>query len=215
MKEIIKVLVVDDHPIVRRGLSTEINLDRGMQVVGEAVDGAEAVGKYALLRPDVTLIDIVMPGMDGVQATREIINSYPEARILILTSYTEEKTILEAIRAGALGFIFKDKHPSEVLAAIRDVAHDIPVLAPGITRKLMRDAASKEALSPESLLTGRELEVTRQVAQGKPYKEIAHDMHIQEATVRAHVSNILGKLALSNRSQLVLYAMEHHLIDQQ
>lgn len=211
MTDIINVLVVDDHPIVRRGLSTEINLDRGMQVVGEAADGADAVRQYSLLNPDVVLMDIVLPGMDGVQATREIILLDPHARILMITSYTDEKTILEALKAGALGFIYKDRHPDEVLAAIRDVAADVPVLAPGITRQLLRVAQSGSGHQPVGELTARELEILRQVALGKPYKQIALEMYIQEATVRAHVSNILGKLGLSNRSQLVLYAVEHHL----
>lgn len=211
MKDIIKVLVVDDHPIVRRGLSTEINLDRGMQVVGEAADGADAVRQFTLLRPDVVLMDIVLPGVDGVQATREIILLDPRARILMITSYTDEKTILEALKAGALGFIYKDRHPDEVLAAIRDVAADVPVLAPGITRQLLRAAQANASHEHTGELTMRELEILRQVALGKPYKQIAFETHIQEATVRAHVSNILGKLGLSNRSQLVLYAVEHRL----
>lgn len=212
MNEPLKVMVVDDHPIVRRGLITEINLDTGMCVVGEAVDGKEAVQQYIVQRPDVVLMDLVMPGMDGIQATREILQHDPQARILILTSFTEEKNILEVLKAGAMGFIFKDKHPNEVLAAIRDVAGDVPVLAPGITRKLLREAQARETQLPGQILTERELAVIRQVATGKPYKEIAREMHIQEATVRAHVSNILGKLSLSNRSQLVLYAVDHQLL---
>jgi DNA-binding NarL/FixJ family response regulator len=212
MSEILKVLVVDDHPIVRRGLISEINLDAGMRVVGEAVDGEEAIRQYAAHKPDVVLMDLVMPGMDGIQATRGIIQLDPKARILILTSYTEEKQILDVLRAGATGFIFKDKHPDDVLAAIRDIAADIPVLAPGITRKLLREAQTRESSQPGQILTERELEIIRQVATGRPYKQIAMEMHIQEATVRAHVSNILGKLSLANRSQLVLYAVEHQLL---
>ncbi|MCE1253742.1 MAG: response regulator transcription factor [Anaerolineae bacterium] len=212
-KEPIKVLVVDDHPIVRRGLITEINLDREMLVIGEATDGLEAIAQYQELKPDVVLMDIIMPNMDGIQATKHIINSNPDARILILTSYVDEEKILEAVKAGALGFIYKDKHPDEVLAAIRDVANEVPVLAPTITRKLMRDSRTKKSESLENELTDRELEVLKRVAQGIPYKEIALHMDVREATIRAHVSNILGKLYLSNRSQLVLYAVEHHLLD--
>lgn len=211
--KVIKVLVVDDHPIVRRGLSTEINLDRGMLVVGEAVDGKEAVDQYQLLTPDVVLMDLVMPNKDGIQATREIIASDPEARILVLTSFIDEERIFEAIKAGALGFIYKDKHPDKVLQAIRDIYNDVPVLAPNITRKLMRDTQVKETSSLSPDLTERELEVLKLVASGKPYKEIAYSMHVQEATIRTHVSNILGKLNLSNRSQLVLYAVEHNLLE--
>ena len=211
--KVIKVLVVDDHPIVRRGLSTEINLDRGMLVVGEAVDGKEAVDQYQLLTPDVVLMDLVMHNNDGIQATREIIASDPEARILVLTSFIDEERIFEAIKAGALGFIYKDKHPDKVLQAIRDIYNDVPVLAPNITRKLMRDTQVKETSSLSQDLTERELEVLKLVASGKPYKEIAYSMHVQEATIRTHVSNILGKLNLSNRSQLVLYAVEHNLLE--
>ena len=213
LDKVIKVLVVDDHPIVRRGLSTEINLDRGMLVVGEAVDGKEAVDQYQLLTPDVVLMDLVMPNKDGIQATREIIASDPEARILVLTSFIDEERIFEAIKAGALGFIYKDKHPDKVLQAIRDIYNDVPVLAPNITRKLIRDTQVKETSSLSQDLTERELEVLKLVASGKPYKEIAYSMHVQEATIRTHVSNILGKLNLSNRSQLVLYAVEHNLLE--
>ena len=213
-QEAIKVLVVDDHPIVRRGLITEINLDREMVVIGEATDGLEAIDQYQALNPDVVLMDIIMPNLDGIQATEQIIKINPEARILILTSYVDEEKILEAVKAGALGFIYKDKHPDEVLAAIRDIANDIPVLAPTITRKLMRDSRAKKTDLIENELTDREVEVLKLVARGIPYKEIALSMDLREATIRAHVSNILGKLYLSNRSQLVLYAVEHHLLDQ-
>ncbi len=211
-KDAIKVLVVDDHPIVRRGLSTEINLDREMLVVGEAVDGQEAVEKYELLKPDVVLMDLVMPVKDGIQTTREIMQLNPNAKILVLTSFVEEDRIFEVIKAGALGFVYKDKHPDQVLAAIRDVFNGVPVLAPNITRKLMRETQMKKDEVPAQVLTERELEVLTLVASGKPYKEIAHQMHVQEATIRTHVSNILGKLNLSNRSQLVLYAVNHQLI---
>jgi len=213
LKDTIKVLVVDDHPIVRRGLTTEINLDRGLLVVGEAVDGQEAVEQYALLKPDVVLMDLVMPVKDGIQATKEIIAINSDAKILVLTSFVEEERILEVIKAGALGFVYKDKHPDQVLSAIRDVYNEIPVLAPNITRKLMRESQTRDEIAPLQDLTERELEVLKMVASGNPYKEIAHHMHVQEATIRTHVSNILGKLNLSNRSQLVLFAIDHQLID--
>ena len=209
----IKVLVVDDHPIVRRGLTTEINLDRGMLVVGEATDGQEAVELYELLHPDVILLDLVMPTKDGIQATKEIIDLDPDAKILVLTSFVDEERILEVIKAGALGFIYKDKHPDQLLEAIRDVYNEVPVLAPNITRKLMRDSHTREESFPVQELTERELEVLKKVASGNPYKEIALQMHVQEATIRTHVSNILGKLNLSNRSQLVLFAIDNQLLD--
>jgi len=160
-------------------------------------------------------MDLVMPNKGGIQATQEIISFHPEARILVLTSFVDEEKIFEVIKAGALGFIYKDKHPDKVLEAIRDIFNDVPVLAPNITRKLMRETQTKETSSPSQDLTDREMEVLIMVSSGKPYKEIAHLMHVQEATIRTHVSNILGKLNLSNRSQLVLYAVEHQLLDKE
>ena len=213
VKKAIKVLVVDDHPIVRRGLITEINLDLEMFVVGEAVDGLEAVSQYQALKPDVILMDIVMPNLDGIMATRQILKTDPEARILILTSYIDESKILEAVKAGAMGYVYKDKHPDVLMSAIRDIAMDVPVLAASFTRKLLKDTRERGQIQAGNELTDRETEVLKLVARGIPYKEIANSMNVREATIRAHVSNILGKLYLANRSQLVLYAVEHHLIE--
>jgi len=212
-KPVIRVLVVDDHPIVRRGLSTEINLDPGMQVVGEAQDGQEAVTMAAQLKPDVILMDLVMPEKDGIQASAEIIENNPEACILILTSFTEEEKVYAAVKAGASGYIFKDKRPDELLQAIRDVHQGIPLLNTAMTRRLIRELRDQKPAVPEPTvhLTEREMEILQQVAQGAPYKEIARDMGIREATVRAHVSSILSKLNLSNRAQLMLYAIQQKL----
>ncbi|HWR65108.1 MAG TPA: response regulator transcription factor [Bellilinea sp.] len=210
----IKVLVVDDHPIVRRGLSAEINLDPDMQVAGEARDGIEAVALALSLKPDVVLMDLIMPVMDGIQATREIIAANPDACILVLTSFTEEDNVYAAIKAGASGFIFKDKRPADLLQAIRDMYNGVPILLPSITRRLQRELVRKEQpLIGEESLTEREKEILMLVARGTLYKEIAQELGVREATVRAHVSSILGKLNLSNRSQLVLYAVNHKLID--
>ncbi|NLH00064.1 MAG: response regulator transcription factor [Chloroflexi bacterium] len=211
----IRVLVVDDHPIVRSGLSTEINLDPNMQVVGEAQDGAEAVAMALQLNPDVILMDLVMPEMDGIEASAEIIQANPDARILILTSFTEEEKIYAAIKAGASGYIFKDRRPDDVLQAIRDVHQGIPLLNPSITRRLARELREQEHQQAEPVgnLTEREMEILKRVAQGALYKEVALEIGVREATVRAHVSSILNKLGLSNRSQLVLYAIQHKLIE--
>jgi len=211
----IRVLVVDDHPIVRSGLSTEINLDPNMQVVGEAQDGVEAVAMALQLNPDVILMDLVMPEMDGIEASAEIIQANPDARILILTSFTEEEKIYAAIKAGASGYIFKDRRPDDVLQAIRDVHQGIPLLNPSITRRLARELREQEHQQAEPVgnLTEREMEILKRVAQGALYKEVALEIGVREATVRAHVSSILNKLGLSNRSQLVLYAIQHKLIE--
>ena len=214
-KSTIRVLVVDDHPIVRRGLSAEINLDPGMQVVGEAQDGAEAVAMARQLKPDVILMDLMMPEKNGIEASAEIIHENPDACILILTSFTEEEKIYASIKAGASGYIFKDKRPEELLNAIRDVHQGVPLLNPTITRRLIRELREKEhpVSEPHAQLTEREMDILRRVAQGAPYKEIAREMNVREATIRAHVSSILNKLDLSNRSQLVLYSIQHKLIE--
>ncbi len=212
-RNIIRVLVVDDHPIVRRGLCAEINLDPEMQVVAEAKDGKEAVEMARILQPDVILMDAVMPRKNGIEATTEIIQENPLARVLILTSFTEDEKIYAAIKAGALGYILKDKDPEEVLQAIRDTYNGKPYLNPNIARRLFRQLHDQYSLSPETILTPRELDVLRLVAMGTPNKEIAQKINVQEATVRAHVSNILSKLNLANRSQLVLYAVKKGLIE--
>ena len=211
-KNLIRVLVVDDHPIVRRGLCAEINLDVGMQVVAEAKDGVEAVEMARILQPDVILMDAVMPRKNGIEATEEIIHDNPMARILVLTSFTEDEKIYAAVKAGALGYILKDKHPEEVLQAIRDVYDGKPYLNPNIARRLFRELRNP-ATPAESSLTSREMEVLRWVAKGAPNKEIARAINVQEATVRAHVSNILSKLNLANRSQLVLFAVRKGLVE--
>lgn len=212
-KAIIRVLVADDHPIVRRGLSAEINLNAGMQVVGMACDGVEAVSLAHQLNPDVILMDIVMPHMNGVEAITEIIKENPNARILVLTSFADDDKIYAAIKAGAMGYILKDRHPEEVLKAIRETYQGAPHLNPNITRRLFRELRVQEDHPPQDVLTPRQLEILRYVARGVPNREIAQALSIQEATVRAHVSTILSKLDLTNRSQLVLYAIRKKLIE--
>jgi two-component system, NarL family, response regulator LiaR len=209
---VIKVLVVDDHPIVRFGLCTQINLDPEMQVVGEAEDGLEAVHLARDLQADVILMDVVMPNMNGIDATAEIYRENPQARILILTSFAEEENIYACIRAGASGFIYKDKYPDEMLQAIRDVYHGVPRVNASITRRLLQDVHDQSQQSQAANLTRRELEILQLIARGIPYKEIARQTSTREATIRTHVSNILKKLNLSNRSQLVLYAIHQRII---
>lgn len=208
----IKVLVVDDHPIVRRGLCAEINLNPSMRVVGIASNGLEAIQFAKDLQPDVILMDIVMPEMDGIQATKEILRINQQIKILILTSFTEDEKIFAAISAGASGYLFKDTHPDKVLQAISDIFHDIPVMSPTITRKLLKKMREEKA-DHNPVLTEREMEILKMVASGMLYKNIARKISVQETTVRAHVSNILSKLNLSNRSQLVIYAVKNGLVD--
>ncbi|MDR3575935.1 MAG: response regulator transcription factor [Anaerolineaceae bacterium] len=207
----IRVLVVDDHPIVRSGLCTQINLDKRMVAVGEAKDGVEAVDLARQIQPDVILMDIVMPRKNGIEAITEIIKENPAARILVLTSFTEDEKIYAAIKAGAMGYILKDHRPEDVLEAIVDTFNGKPHLNPNITKGLFRELRQQTETSLENLLTARELEVLRWIAQGVPNKEIARSLGVSESTIFSHVSHILGKLNLSNRSQLALYAVRHGL----
>lgn len=210
--QVISVLVVDDHPIVRSGLSAEIAYCDDMRVVGEAADGVEAVKQALALDPTVILMDLVLPHKSGLEAIREIMLAQPEARILVLTSFFDDERVYAALEAGAIGYMLKDRHPDEVLAAIRKIACGEPCLTPGLMKGLMRGMRSKNQ-SADVLLTDRELEVLRWVAKGTPNKEIALQIGISQATVRAHVSNILSKLNLENRSQMVLYAVQQGLIE--
>jgi two-component system, NarL family, response regulator LiaR len=207
----IRVLVVDDHPIVRRGLCTEINLDPEMQVVGEARDGIEAVALEKELNPDVILMDLIMPQKNGVEATAEIIAANPAAKILILTSFSEEDKIVAAIKAGAIGSIMKDRPSEALLQAIKDTYEEKSRMDAPIIRRLAQEAAGGGHTNRAADLTEREMEILRLVVSGDPYKIIARKIGIREATVRTHVSNILSKLNLTNRSQLVIYSVKNQL----
>lgn len=209
----IRVLVVDDHPIVRRGLVTEIRLTEDMEVAGEAEDGIQAVTLALELIPDVVLMDIVMPHKDGIAATLEILARQPQIRILILTSFAEEDKIGAVIKAGAMGCLLKSNHPREMLHAIRELYQGNTYLPPDLAARLFRSLQKQKEPGAEDLLTAREIEILKLVAQGIPNKEIALQSGITQATVRAHVSNILRKLDLTNRSQVVLYATRNKLID--
>jgi two-component system, NarL family, response regulator LiaR len=204
----IRVLIADDHAIVRVGLRALIATEPGMEVVGEAVDGTDAVRKARSLRPDVIVLDLVMPRKDGIQATVEIRQEDPGARILVLTSFAEEDKLVPAFKAGAVGYLLKDSAPQDLLQAIRDVAHGASSLHPQIAHKLIRGLSRPAAPVP---LTGREQEVACLVALGRSNKEIARALVLSEPTVRTHVSHILRKLKLSNRTEVALYALREGL----
>lgn len=206
--ENIRILIVDDHTVVRDGLHALISAESGMQVVGSAGDGIDAVRLAQELKPDVILLDLVMPRMDGVQATIEIKRQNPAARILVLTSFAENHQVFSAIKSGAMGYLMKDTSSEELIQAIRDTYHNKPVLQPEIARKLMRDIQSPvEQVQPENTLTDREIEILQKVALGKTNQEIADELVLSERTVRTHITNILAKLRLSNRTQAALYAL--------
>lgn len=204
----ITVLIVDDHAIVRKGLRALLATERDIQVVGEAADGEEAESQARTLSPDVILMDLVMPKLDGIEATRRIAARQPRVRILVLTSFAADDKVFPAIKAGALGYLLKDSSPEELVKSIHQVYRGEPSLEPAIARKMLSELShpAKAPLTAEHL-TERESDVLRLVAQGKNNKEIAEQLTITEMTVRTHVSNILGKLHLASRTQAALYAL--------
>jgi NarL family two-component system response regulator LiaR len=213
MTQVIRILVVDDHAVVREGLRALINGKPDMELVGEAGDGQEAVLLARSLQPDVILMDLVMPGKDGIQATQEIRQENSEARILVLTSFDEDDQVFSALKAGALGYILKDSSPQELLEAIRCVRRGESSLHPSVARKLILGyGQDQKAEAGVDLLTEREVEVLKLVARGLSNQVIAEELCVGEGTVRFHVGNILDKLRLENRTQAALYALREGLV---
>lgn len=210
----IRILIADDHVIVREGIRTLLGSVPEMQVVGEAHDGADAVAQTRALNPDVVLMDLIMPVMNGIEAISAITRENPDVRILVLTSFSEEGMVFPAIEAGALGYLLKDSSPAQLIQAIQDVHGGQASLHPSIALKLIKELKRPSALPPaEQPLTGRELTVLKLVAQGLTNPEIADRLVISEWTARTHIRNILGKLHLANRTQAALYALREGLVD--
>ncbi|MBI5933532.1 MAG: response regulator transcription factor [Chloroflexi bacterium] len=216
--EKIRVLIVDDHAMVRQGLRTFLELQDAsalpIEVAGEAANGREAVELARQTQPDIVLLDLVMPEMDGLQATPKIIEASPNSRVIILTSFGEEDKVLPAIRAGAQGYLLKDIPPTELVQAVREAYQGKVQLHPEVAKKLMAVAAAKEmptvtrpASNSDDGLTEREQEVLQLIADGKNNREIAEKLVISEKTVKTHVSNILAKLNLDDRTQAAIYAL--------
>ncbi len=204
----IRLLLVDDQGIVRKGIRALLAEVKGMEVLGEAGDGLEAVAQAEALQPDVILMDLVMPKLDGIEAIRRIKADQPGMRILALTSFAADDKVFPAIKAGALGYLLKDSDPEELIAAIRDVARGRPFLHPSVARKVLEELSHPAGNPPTpDPLTEREVEVLQLVAQGISNQEIAGRLVIGEATVRTHIGNILTKLHLANRVQAALYAL--------
>lgn len=208
MSRPIRVFVVDDHPIVRRGIRDLLETEPDFLVVGEAVNGQEAVAGAAATAPDVVLMDLVMPALDGIEATRQIKARQPEVKILVLTSFATDDKVFPAIKAGALGYLIKDTGPDDLLQAIRQVDRGEPTLHPTIAQKLLLEIAQPaERPSIPDPLTEREVEVLQLLARGLSNQEIADRLVLSVTTVYSHVSNILSKLHLATRTQAALYAL--------
>jgi DNA-binding NarL/FixJ family response regulator len=205
----IRILIVDDHAVVRQGLRMFLALDPDLQVVGEAGDGAEAVEQARRLEPDVVLMDLLMPKMDGVAATAAIRHDQPDVEVIALTSVLEDASVVGAVRAGATGYLLKDTQADELREAIKAAAAGRVQLAPQAAARLLREVRAPE--SPEAL-TERETDVLRLVAQGKANKEIARSLGIGEQTVKSHVGRILAKLGVQSRTQAALHAVRIGLV---
>jgi NarL family two-component system response regulator LiaR len=203
----IRVLIAEDHAIVRKGLCALLATEADIEVAGEAQDGHEAIHLAATVAPDVILMDLMMPELDGLQAITAIRERRPDTRILVLTSFAGDDKIFPAIRAGALGYLLKDSGPDELVTAIRQVYEGESALHPSVARKLLRELAGGGCEPAAEALTEREVEVLQHVARGLSNRQIAGILTISEATVRTHVSNILAKLNLDSRTQAALYAL--------
>lgn len=215
MSEMIRILVVDDHTVVRRGLIAMLETEPGMQIVGEAVNGAEAVEQARKLMPDVILMDLVMPVMDGIEATRQIKQEMPSVNILVLTSFSTNDKVIPSLNAGAIGYLLKDSTPAELMRAIQQVAQGEGALPTEVTRQILAQLqapAVSPDQSPEEELTDRETEVLKLMAHGYSNAEIARLMVVSNATVHTHVSRILSKLNVSSRTQAALYALKKKLV---
>lgn len=211
--ELIDVLLVDDHTMVRKGMKALLSEYEDISVVGEASNGAEAIDAASRLEPDVILMDLAMPVMDGIEATRRIIADQPEQRILVLTSYPGDDQLLPAIKAGAMGYLVKDAQPEELVASIRSLRAGEPSFDPRTAWKFLREMSGGEAPKKSSeVLSERETEVLRLLGQGKTDQEIGKQLVLTEVTIRTHISRVLSKLGLTNRVQAALYCVRTGLV---
>jgi len=212
MTEAIRVLITDDHPVVRKGMAALLATKEDIEVVGEAINGKEAIERVKELNPDVILMDLVMPEMDGVQAIKQIVGEFPNTKILVMTSFATDDMVFPAIKSGALGYLLKDSTPEELIGAIRQVYQGEPSLHPKIARKVLNEISNPTTNTPsEDPLTERELGVLKSIAKGMSNQEIGLALSISETTVRTHVSRILSKLHLASRTQAALYALKEGL----
>jgi len=209
----ISILLVEDHTIVRGGLAAIIGFEADMKVIGEASDGVEAVEMACRLKPDVIIMDLLMPNMDGIEAMTHIRAENPEAHVLVLTSFGDTDKMLQAVKAGAQGYILKNAPPEELLNAIREVSRGAISFQPAIANQIIDGLSKSERVEPQDEpLTGRETEVLVLIANGLSNDEIAEALTISKRTVNVHINNIMGKLHLANRAQAAIYAVRKGLI---
>ncbi|MGH7506506.1 MAG: response regulator [Longimicrobiales bacterium] len=211
MSERIRLLIADDHTVVREGLRMFLDEEDDVEVVGEAADGEQAVKLAVTLQPDVVLMDLMMPRLDGLGALRKLREAGSNTRILVLTTFVEDAQVREAVQAGAIGYLLKDVSRNELLAAIRAAAEGRPTLHPEAQQRLMRQVAAPPVSSPLDVLTDRERDVLRLIARGKSNKAIAAALFLSIGTVKGYVSAILAKLNVRDRTQAALFAVEHGL----
>ncbi|MBT2679780.1 response regulator transcription factor [Bacillus sp. ISL-35] len=208
----IKVVFVDDHEMVRIGVSSYLSAQPDIEVIGEADNGKSGVEMALELRPDIILMDLVMKEMDGIEATRQIIEQWPEAKIIIVTSFLDDEKVYPALEAGATSYMLKTSKASEIANAVRVTYSGQPVLEPEVTGKMMMKMRQKNSVELHEELTEREMEVLKLIAEGKTNQEIADELFIALKTVKTHVSNILSKLQVQDRTQAVIYAFRHSLV---
>ena len=211
----IKVLFVDDHEMVRIGVSAYLSAQSDIEVIGEADNGLKAVELALELRPDIILMDLVMPEMDGIEATKRIIEKWPEAKIIIVTSFLDDEKVYPALEAGATSYMLKTSKASEIARAVRSTFQGQSVLEPEVTGKMMEKLRRPKVTQLHDQLTNREMEILLLMTQGKTNQEIADELYIALKTAKVHVSNILSKLAVQDRTQAVIYAFKHSLVQEE
>ncbi|MBU7594259.1 response regulator transcription factor [Metabacillus halosaccharovorans] len=208
----IKVVFVDDHEMVRIGVSSYLSAQPDIEVIGEADNGRKGVELCLELRPDVILMDLVMNEMDGIEATKEIMNAWPEAKIIIVTSFLDDEKVYPALEAGATSYLLKTSKASEIANAVRSTFHGQSILEPEVTGKMMMKMRQKDTVHLHDQLTSREMEILMLMTEGKTNQEIADELFIALKTAKTHVSNILSKLDVQDRTQAVIYAFKHSLV---
>jgi two-component system, NarL family, response regulator LiaR len=208
----IRVLLVDDHAVVREGLRAFLELQDGIEVAGEAADGEEALSAAAALTPDVVLMDLVMPRLDGLAAMRELRERAPDARVIVLTSFLDDDKLLPAIRSGAAGYLLKNAQPQEVVRAVRAAHAGEALIDPVVAARLVETLAADGAEDPLDRLTPREREVLVLIGRGFPNKLIARELHVAEKTVKTHVGHVLAKLGVDDRTQAAVFAVRSGLV---